>query len=55
MTEGSNYDYLFKVISFRSVSGLALIEVYTQQVVLIGDSGVGKSFVFIYSIYLHIT
>ena len=43
MSEGSNYDYLFKVNSFRLEFTSALTEIRSQQVVLIGDSGVGKS------------
>lgn len=44
MTEGSNYDYLFKVCLCAQDPTAKLTT--TPQVVLIGDSGVGKSYVF---------
>jgi len=43
MAEGSNYDYLFKVCQ-AGVAGVIWFSLL--QVVLIGDSGVGKSYVF---------
>jgi len=46
MTEGSNYDYLFKVHLTSLILAWRWLNLHTQQVVLIGDSGVGKSFVF---------
>ena len=43
MTEGSNYDYLFKA-SFNYAADVHLAKPpRVNQVVLIGDSGVGKS------------
>jgi len=44
MAEGSNYDYLFKVDWFGFVMLKDIVHVIIQ-VVLIGDSGVGKSYV----------
>ena len=42
MAEGSNFDYLFKVCGCFSSAGPMFIRTLSQ-VVLIGDSGVGKS------------
>jgi GTPase SAR1 family protein len=42
MTEGSNYDYLFKVCPAANLLLQRDLTV-AYQVVLIGDSGVGKS------------
>lgn len=44
MAEGSNYDYLFKVHSM--LSSFIVFPNLSTKVVLIGDSGVGKSYVF---------
>ena len=44
MAEGSNYDYLFKVDHHLSTREIGLLTALLQ-VVLIGDSGVGKSYV----------
>lgn len=44
MAEGSNYDYLFKVRTYRTAHpAQGLRNADNAQVVLIGDSGVGKS------------
>ena len=40
--DASNYDYLFKV--YTRVYVQAVSAYYIAQVVLIGDSGVGKSY-----------
>lgn len=42
MAEGSNFDYLFKVCGRFGSAGPMFTHTFTQ-VVLIGDSGVGKS------------
>jgi hypothetical protein len=51
MTEGSNFDYLFKVCGRFSSAG-PMFTVTLTQVVLIGDSGVGKSSVSYHSLAL---
>lgn len=43
MAEGSNYDYLFKVRAWPNDFTRGLRNADSPQVVLIGDSGVGKS------------
>jgi hypothetical protein len=44
MAEGSNFDYLFKVRWLGTVESTPHLT-WHPQVVLIGDSGVGKSYV----------
>jgi hypothetical protein len=51
MAEGSNFDYLFKVCGRFSSAGPMFIRTLSQ-VVLIGDSGVGKSSVSRHSLVL---